>query len=103
MNTSQALKYLSQNLRTNQREFGFAGNKDKRGWTSQWITANRISSLRMKKASEEIQNLSTGNFEYCPKDARLGLGSCKGNRFLLSIRDLNGTAENIVNALKHTR
>jgi len=103
MSTHRALQLLAQGLRTNQKEFGFAGNKDKRGWTTQWVTANRVNSLRVKNASAQVNGVSTGNYEYCPKETRLGLGSCKGNRFLLSIRDLQGEPSQISAALAHVR
>ena len=44
METMQAVHYIAKRLRKTPKQFGIAGNKDKRGITTQWVTIQRCDA-----------------------------------------------------------
>lgn len=69
--------------------FGICGNKDKRGITTQRVSAYVCAKEDLIKINgiEKINDqLQVSNFDYVPKDGKLGLGSLKGNRFSILLR-----------------
>ncbi len=55
------------------------GTKDKRGLTSQYVTAYKIAPERLAALNPRLRGVKVGNFEYADSELRLGMLS--GNRF----------------------
>lgn len=74
--------------------FSYAEAKDKRGITTQLVTAHRLHAERLQvvqkfyasKSLDEYQYLIGGNLKYVP--TKLARGDCLGNRFSVVIRAL---------------
>lgn len=82
--TENALRVISRKLHTSPRRFKFAGTKDKIAITKQLVSAfkiprDRLEKLRIKDLSIEIVGLG---------DEPVSLGTLKGNRFDITIRDI---------------
>jgi tRNA pseudouridine13 synthase len=96
--TVQAVSYIARNLHRSGKSIKFAGNKDKRG-----ITTQKISVINT--VPEELTNLTRqrfwdrrieiGNFEFKEEELRLGL--LKGNQFSVVFRfiEFEKSIENI--------
>ena len=93
IDTGGALTLLSRLMHRSPKSFGFAGNKDKRGITTQRISiANTLpievcSALGNKKSTFSFE---VGNFSF--SDKQLKLGMLKGNQFCVTLRfvDMEG-------------
>lgn len=84
LNTLEAVKIIAFKLKINPKKIGYAGNKDKRAITKQVcsvynITENQIKNLKFKKI--KIKIIGQGN-------KPISLGSLKGNKFIITIRNL---------------
>lgn len=66
--------------------FTFCGTKDKRGVTSQRVSAYRVSIERLVGLNKTLRGCKLGNFSY--EKERLQLGDSKGNQFTLVIREV---------------
>ena len=91
MDTIGAVEYISRLLHRTQKTIKFAGNKDKRGITTQRISSfntlpNEIISLTKNKRWNK--NLEISNFSFSDKELRLGL--LKGNQFCVCFRFVEG-------------
>ncbi len=76
-NTLDALKLLSNIFKINLKQIGFAGNKDKKAITSQYISLPRISEERINKIKLKdikLKFIGCGN-------KRINLGDLKANKF----------------------
>lgn len=76
-NTLDALKLLSKKFCINLKEIGFAGNKDKKAITTQYISVpgfinNKVENLKLKDI--ELKFIGKGN-------KRINLGDSIGNKF----------------------
>ena len=88
--TVQAVSYISRILHRSNKTIKFAGNKDKRGITSQKISIfstlpEEITSLTNQKFWDK--RIELGNFEF--RDDELRLGLLKGNQFSVVFRFLD--------------
>jgi len=82
--TERAISQLSHSFRISKSRFGFAGTKDKRALTAQRIS---IWNVDLKKAkSLRLKDLILKNFSY--SDRRINIGDLNGNRFTITIRDI---------------
>ena len=91
MDTVTAINYLSRMLHRKSKIIKFAGNKDKRGITTQLISCyntlpNEITGLINSKNFNK-KNIECGNFSFHNKELRLGL--LKGNQFCVLLRFIN--------------
>lgn len=84
--TTDAIQILSKLLKVKPNLFTFAGTKDKRGVTCQYVTVPKIEASRMAALNKRLLGLKVGNFEYVPQELRLG--DHKGNEFTIIIRDI---------------
>jgi tRNA pseudouridine13 synthase len=87
MDTVQAITYLARMIKRSNKTIKFAGNKDKRGITTQRISAystmpEEFTSLTKKHFWDK--RIELGNFEYRSEELRLG--SLKGNQFSVVFR-----------------
>ncbi len=93
--TTDAINCLCKALGVKDKLFAWAGTKDKRGITTQAVTAHMITAEKMKTVNSNrvASNLKVGNFSYVSDS--LGLGELFGNRFTITIRDVRGDDANI--------
>jgi tRNA pseudouridine13 synthase len=85
-NLSRVLKHAFQWIviwgRLSAKNMSYAGTKDKRGVTTQWVTAHRVAPERLARLT--LRGIRVGNFSTVKK--QLKLGDLQGNRFSLVIR-----------------
>lgn len=89
METSRAIGVCQDRVGRFKKSFGFAGNKDKRGVTCQFITAQKIYARDVQHALAN-SGVTAGNFEYVADALRLG--DLNGNRFTIVLRDVHSLA-----------
>lgn len=99
MDTIDAIQLISRRLHISPRDLSYAGTKDKRGITSQWLVARNVSVAKVLGINKLLppgetgnRRLQVGNVQLATRP--LSLGDLAGNRFELVIRDvhLNGGA-----------
>jgi tRNA pseudouridine13 synthase len=83
-NTEDAVQALSKALSVSRKNISYAGTKDRNAITYQYIslfkgTKERIQNLKLKDISLQIKGRS---------NAPLSLGDLKGNKFEITVRDL---------------
>jgi tRNA pseudouridine13 synthase len=95
-NTLNTIRSISQKLGINQKNIGFAGNKDKIAVTRQIISIKSSDSKLIEKIEDfkEISVLHVGN-----GNNEVSLGSHQGNEFFITIRNLE---ENELNKIKES-
>ncbi|KAF9088692.1 multisubstrate pseudouridine synthase 7 [Mortierella sp. GBA35] len=93
--TMEAINHLTSTLRVPGKVFTFAGTKDRRGVTSQWITAHKVKAERLLTLNKGLRNMSLGNFSYVKKS--LKLGDLSGNRFMITLRNVQVDSEETLN------
>ena len=98
--TIQAVQELSRLLRVGQNAFGFAGTKDRRGVTTQRVTAFKVPAKKLVEAFARApfgDQLAVGGLEYVAEPLRLGM--LAGNRFTIVLRDVQAPPEQLEAAL----
>ncbi|GLC42432.1 hypothetical protein PLESTM_001332600 [Pleodorina starrii] len=70
--------------------FGFAGTKDKRGVTCQFVTGFKVSPARLARLNPRLRGIRLGSFGF--GDEGLRLGCLAGNEFHLLMRDVGPAA-----------
>ncbi|KAG9063739.1 multisubstrate pseudouridine synthase 7 [Linnemannia hyalina] len=93
--TMEAINHLTTTLRVPGKVFTFAGTKDRRGITSQWVTAHKVKAERLLALNKGLRNMNLGNFSYVPKS--LKLGDLNGNRFMITLRNVQVDSEDTLN------
>ena len=91
MDTIGAIEYISRLLHRTPKTIKFAGNKDKRGITTQRISCyNTLPNevISMTKNKRWNKNIEISNFSFSDKELRLGL--LKGNQFCVCFRFVEG-------------
>ena len=87
MDTISAINYIARMLHKSQKLIKFAGNKDKRGITTQKISLfNTLPSemIAISKSKKWSHSIELGNFSLTDSELRLGL--LKGNQFCVVLR-----------------
>lgn len=59
----------------------YAGTKDKRGKTTQWLCIRRREPSLIKRSVQRLRNIHVGNFMF--RDQPLKLGQLQGNRYVI--------------------
>ena len=92
MTTLEAIGKLSNMLHISRDRIGYAGNKDKRAVTEQYISIQGVGP-------EDVRQIFTDEFdlEVVGKGEHIGLGNLDANRFEIVLRDLNLPIEDIRN------
>jgi len=85
MDTTAAVDHLCRILRVNQKLFNFAGTKDKRAITAQFVTS-KLTPEVLIVANKKLKNVKVGNFELLNAD-HLTLGDLRGNEFNIVLRE----------------
>lgn len=100
ISTTAAIDFISDAVKVGDTRFQYAGVKDKRGTTTQWVTMRfgRPSMLERvtQKKHSMARNLRFGDFEYVTEPHRLG--ALYGNRFGLVLRELDRPDAEILQA-----
>ncbi|XP_013408250.1 pseudouridylate synthase 7 homolog [Lingula anatina] len=91
--TMQAISQISRFLRIKPNMFCYAGTKDKRAVTTQYISCFKVDAKRIQELNQHTDTLAMGNFRYV--DHPVTLGQLKGNHFTIVLRDVLGTDDQI--------
>jgi len=95
LGTMEALQALAHQLWVGHKAFGFAGTKDKRAITTQYITAYRVPAEKFSRVTQaglgRFCMMKTGEYSYVEKPLRLG--DLSANEFRLVIRNIEGMEE----------
>lgn len=113
--TIGALSEISTRLRVNPDIISHAGNKDKRGITTQRVRVRGVPLHRLEEMNEGLLKtkgarlMAVGDFEVLGGDRAkpFMLGDLAGNRFTLALRELDlraeGARENVLSAVASLR
>ncbi len=83
------LNTIAKVLKTKIKFIGYAGNKDKKAITVQYISFYKIDERRIDRI-----NINGVKLEFIGYSAdRINLGDLKGNKFIVVVRDLNKKSE----------
>ncbi|XP_014204087.1 pseudouridylate synthase 7 homolog [Copidosoma floridanum] len=92
MDTMDALNQISGSLGLKSNIFSYAGTKDRRAITTQWISVKKMNPQKILRAAKNIRGAFVGNFKF--EKESLKLGKLYGNKFTIALR--NVTASNDV-------
>lgn len=101
VDTIQATTLLTENLRCSPSAFAYAGTKDRRAKTTQWVSIRHGDPMRIASAAAKIRNIKLGNF--CFKSAPLKLGQLRGNRFRIALRQVTASEDVLKSSLENFR
>ena len=102
MTTMEAIDKLSNMLHISKNRIGYAGNKDKRAVTEQYISVQGVTQ-------EDVNQVFTDEFELevVGRNGHIGLGNLDANRFEITVRqlqlpanDLKSRSEKIVDEME---
>ena len=99
---------ISRDLHISRKRMGFAGMKDKKARTRQWICISNMESEKKKKKIEELDIYKTEFLKIVRGQKKLRMGQLIGNKFKILIRDVDDvfesskTANKVLNHLKVT-
>eukprot|EP01043_Picozoa_sp_COSAG02_P022243 COSAG02_NODE_1151_length_14205_cov_1183.813342_4_plen_513_part_00 len=99
--TQDAIDVVGRLLRRNTNAFSYAGSKDKRGVTTQRVSAFQTHAADLAKLNERLMGLRLGSF--CYKDDKLELGALQGNHFVVTLRRVLADAATIERAVACVR
>lgn len=97
MDTMDALNQMGMYLRIKSNMFNYAGTKDRRARTTQWVSLKKISPIDILAAGKAVRGAYVGNFKFSEEPLRLGL--LNGNRFRIALRSVTGSDEEIEKAM----
>lgn len=98
IDTIQAVSFLAKNMKIKPTQLVYAGTKDRRAKTSQWICIKKYEPYRISQAARRTQGVKVGNFKFLPNP--LKLGDLTGNRFRIALRAVKGDEVEIEKSLK---
>jgi len=87
-NTLDVILDIARNLRISRKRMGFAGMKDKRAVTRQWLCISNTDPEMIKKIKnleEELYNVKI--LKIIQNEKKLRIGQLKGNKFRILIRN----------------
>ena len=88
LSTDQLINKISRQLGIRARDIGFAGKKDRVGFTRQWLSLGKLQ--KEKVANIDITNVKILANEYHRN--KLRRGHLKGNRFFIVLRNVDQEA-----------
>ena len=80
---------IARDLHIDRKRMGFAGMKDKKALTRQWICIANMDSEEQFKQVENLDIYKTDFLEITRGRKKLRMGQLKGNKFRILIRDLD--------------
>ena len=83
--TMEVISYLARSLKTQPRDFAFAGTKDRRAATVQRVSVYRQHADQLARLNRTLNNARIGDFKH--EKHRLELGELYGNLFTITLRD----------------
>ncbi|KAK9869840.1 hypothetical protein WA026_003566 [Henosepilachna vigintioctopunctata] len=86
LDTMNACYQIAEAIRMKPSNFSYAGNKDKRGKTTQWFCVKQVEPWKLIVKTKKIRNIKIGNVTF--KDKALKLGDLNGNRFKIVLRNI---------------
>lgn len=89
---AETMAAVSRLSRATRSKVGYAGTKDRRAVTTQWVTVSNISPSDIIQRAKSVR-CRVGNCEYV--DAPLDLGDLAGNRFEIALRRVEATPEGV--------
>ncbi|KAG5316505.1 PUS7 synthase, partial [Acromyrmex insinuator] len=98
MDTISVVNQLAVSLRLQPNNFCYAGTKDRRAWTTQWISLRKVEPHNILRAGKSIRGAYVGNFKYAKDSLKLGMLS--GNQFRIALRNACETDEKIEQVMK---
>lgn len=102
IDTMEAINIISGLTRTKPSAFAYAGTKDKRAVTLQRVSIYRMKPEYLLGINKRCEKFKIGNVHFGEK--MIQLGELKGNRFVLTLRDVTGgSGEEITEALEVLR
>ncbi|XP_038054168.1 pseudouridylate synthase 7 homolog isoform X2 [Patiria miniata] len=101
MEVNDSLTLISKYSHVKHQSFGFSGTKDKRAVTVQEVTVWRVEAERLCRLNSVLRGIRLGNFRYVKEP--LTLGDHSGNHFVIVLRDVNVSQEEIDQALTSMR
>ncbi|KAK0085544.1 hypothetical protein PV325_004948 [Microctonus aethiopoides] len=101
LDTMDALNQLAMNLRSKPNWFAYAGTKDRRARTTQWISIKRMEPKKILEAGSRVRGAYVGNFKYAKEPLKLGM--LNGNRFTIALRNVSATNDEIERAMTSLR
>lgn len=97
--TFRSLNYLRRRLGVSLKRFGFAGMKDKRAITAQRVSLWKGHVETMTRL--HLKDIRLKDFEYA--EDRINLGTARGNRFTITLRDIPRKKDEINDILTRFR
>ncbi|MGE3182188.1 MAG: tRNA pseudouridine(13) synthase TruD [Phycisphaerae bacterium] len=82
LNTTQAINNIAQALGAQRRDFGYAGRKDSRAVTRQWVSIEHVPAAQLQRL--QIPRIEILDVQMHRN--KLKLGHLKGNRFRIRVR-----------------
>lgn len=95
IDTIQAVNLIAKHLRISSKRIGIAGTKDKRAVTTQMISLFKVDAKQVLALNGQFHNIKLGNLKL-KKDGGLKLGDLSGNRFKLTIREIDETDDELI-------
>ncbi|KAJ5901511.1 hypothetical protein N7495_002039 [Penicillium taxi] len=83
--TMEVIGFMSGLMKTNAKNFQFAGTKDRRGVTSQRASVWHVHASRLAEINKSLRNAAIGDYKY--HQHGLDLGDLSGNEFVITLRD----------------
>lgn len=89
METLEAVQVIARRLAINPKDLSYAGTKDKRGVTTQYVTAKHMNPKRIASVNGMANGrITVSNISVAAEMLRLG--DLSGNRFTLALREVTG-------------
>ncbi|XP_058121162.1 pseudouridylate synthase 7 homolog [Anopheles ziemanni] len=101
LDTIQATLQLSQKLHCAPSVLTYAGTKDRRAKTTQWMCIKTREPSKIAAAARGLPNISVGNFTFKPTTLKLGM--LQGNRFRIALRQVTAEDQIINASMEHLR
>uniref|UniRef100_A0A182K647 TRUD domain-containing protein n=1 Tax=Anopheles christyi TaxID=43041 RepID=A0A182K647_9DIPT len=101
LDTIQATMQLGQKMFCAPSVLTYAGTKDRRAKTTQWMCIKTREPAKIAAAARHIPNVSVGNFTFKPDT--LKLGQLQGNRFRIALRQVTASDETINSCMEEFR
>jgi len=94
--TLSAIRAIAASIDVSSKRFSYAGNKDKRAVTTQRVSAWRVEEEKLSRVKIDGIRLS----DFGKSDVKLHMGSLKGNKFRILIRDCKLIGEDQIKVLR---
>lgn len=98
LETQDVVRKLSNKLSISPKKIGYAGNKDKRAVTRQWFSIQGVDP-------KDLVELNVSNIvfsEFTKSESPIKLGDLEGNKFAITIRDIDHSVNETSKMLKKT-